>query len=225
MRPRKVRLGRLEVEQPGTAPQRRTGRFRDGGLFVGATGLQQVAAEWDNGYDEGRGQGGMREFDPDFEVAAYSDVIARHPDFATRYRMVVCDLPRCFHAQPREEQIAAMARPPELTGTRWDALLAAVTEHLAWEHGLEPPRWVHDPERFCDPDWQVTDRPRGGAAGVDPKRFSPPAFRRHGTLIDPRSLDPRGGEKYHWARGWLNTWNLPEWPWENPPAYPWARPA
>lgn len=166
----------------------------------------------------------MREFDPDFEVAAYSGVVGRYPDFSTRYRMVVCDLPRCIHAQPREEQIVAMARSPKLTGTPWDALLAAVTEHLAWEHELEPPEWVHEPDRFCDPPWLVADWPKGEPSDVDPERFSPPAFRRHGTLIDPRSLDPRGGEKYHWTPGWLNTWNLPEWPWEDPPAYPWSGP-
>ena len=101
----------------------------------------------------------MREFDPDFEVAESSDVIARQPDFPTRYRMVLCDLPRCFHAQPGEEQIAAIDRRPELTGTRWDALLAAVTEHLAREREIEPPVRVHEPERFCDPAWLVTYRP------------------------------------------------------------------
>ncbi len=69
----------------------------------------------------------MREFDPHFEVAAYSGVIVRHSDFSMRYRMLVCDLPRRFHAQPRAERILAMARPPRLTGTRWDAGLA---EHL-----------------------------------------------------------------------------------------------
>ena len=162
----------------------------------------------------------MREYDPDFEVAAYSGVIARHPDFATRYRMLVCDLPRCSHAQPGEERIAAMARRPYLTDTRWDALLAAVTEHLAWEHGLEPPEWVHEPERSCDPAWVVTYRPRDELSDGDPELFAPPAFRRHGTLIDPRSLDPRGGEKFHWAPSWPNPWNLPEWPWENAPSYP-----
>lgn len=99
--------------------------------------------------------------------------------------------------------------PPRLTGTRWDALLAAVTEHFAWEHELEPPAWVHEPERFFDPAWLVTDLPKDGLSDIDPERFTPPAFRRHGTWIDPCSLDPRWGERYHWARGWLNTWNLP----------------
>ena len=59
----------------------------------------------------------MREFDPDFEVAAYSGVIGWHTDFSTRCRMMVCDLPRCFHTQPRDEQVVAMARSPRLTGT------------------------------------------------------------------------------------------------------------
>ena len=94
-----------------------------------------------------------------------------------------------FH---RRVQIGEMARSPRLTGTPWDALLAAVTEHLAWEHELEPPEWVHEPDRFCNPPWLVTDWPKGEPSDVDPERFSPPAIRRHGTLIDPRSLDSRG---------------------------------
>ena len=75
-------------------------------------------------------------------------MIGRCPDFATRYSMVVCNVPRCFYVYPREEQIEAMARPPGLTSTRRAARLAGVTERLPWEHQAD---------RCCDPSWLLLD--------------------------------------------------------------------
>ncbi len=167
-----------------------------------------------------------RRYDPYFNIDAYACIIERYRSFDTRYRMTVVDLPRSYHQQDRAGRMEAVSRSPHLTGTDWDALLAAVTEHICWEHGMELPEWVHEPERFCKTPWMVTDCPEALANLGDhaSHRFTPPAFRRHGAWICPRSLDPRGGEKYHWAPGFANTWNLPPWPWECAPPYPWPTP-
>lgn len=107
-----------------------------------------VPARRKDGHDGAREARAAREFDLDFEVGASSGVIGRCPDFSTRYSMVACNVPRCFHVHPREEQIEAMARPPRRTSTRRAARLAGVTERLAWEH---------EADRFCDPSWLPLD--------------------------------------------------------------------
>ena len=97
----------------------------------------------------------------------------------------------------REDVLSAR---PTLTGTPWDALLAAVVEHLANLHGCEAPGWVNEPERFLNrpkhlsPDWTLT--PTMAMAGLT---NAPAAFLRHGIVTDPRNLDERGGELERWS--------------------------
>ncbi len=70
---------------------------------------------------------------PRSRLAGYSRVI-REEDDDTQYRMLVRDLPRQFHRLPRDLQVAALKDPAPLTSACWDALLAAVTEHVALLH-------------------------------------------------------------------------------------------
>ena len=111
-------------------------------------------------------------------------------------RAIVCGLPRRFHALTREEQRNALEERVPLTGTRWDALLAAMVEHVAGRHGLEPPEWVHERERFLDDTWVLSPVP---IIRRDAVMFAPAAFLRHGALPDPKDLDSRGGETEEWA--------------------------
>lgn len=83
-----------------------------------------------------------------FRISIYSDVIREADDDSHRFGMIMRDLPRRFHQESWEGQLAALEDPPALTGTRWDALLAAVTEHIARLHGHAVPAWVDEPERF-----------------------------------------------------------------------------
>ena len=111
------------------------------------------------------------------------------------YRVMIHDLPRSFHALRAREQKTVLDTPPDLTGTRWDALLAAIAEHIARLHGHEPPAWTEEPARFLDVPWIVTpireNRIRDAV-------YAPPAFIRHGAIPDPRDLDARGGERHAW---------------------------
>ena len=75
------------------------------------------------------------------------------------YRWIVCGLPRNFVWRGAAEQRAALAERVPLTHTKWDALLAAMVEHVAWLHGHERPAWVDEPERFLDSTWVVSPLP------------------------------------------------------------------
>lgn len=111
-------------------------------------------------------------------------------------RWIVCGLPRDFHSASAAEQREALAERVPLTETKWDALLAAVVEHVARLHGHEPPAWVDEPERFLDSTWVLSTIP---TIRMESLMYAPAAFLRHGALPDPRDLDARGGERFAWT--------------------------
>ena len=112
------------------------------------------------------------------------------------YRAVIHELPRLFHSLDQAAQRQAIADAPTLTGTRWDALIAATVEHVARLHDQAIPAWVEEPERFLDEPWVVATLP---LIRYESLAFAPGAFIRHGALPDPRDLDARGGERHAWA--------------------------
>lgn len=113
-------------------------------------------------------------------------------------RWIVCGLPREFLALSAGDQRKALAERVPLTHTKWDALLAAMVEHLARLHGHEQPAWVDEPERFLDSPWVLSPVP---VIRMEALMFAPAAFLRHGAIPDPRDLDSRGGERDEWAPG------------------------
>lgn len=129
-------------------------------------------------------------------VADYSEVVRDAPDDMVRYRALMHDLPRQFHQLPPSLQARALRDPAPLTGTAWDALLAAVVEHIARLHGHAIPEWVDEPERFLDPPWVI---PAFADMARESVLFAPAAFVRHGAFPDLSSLDARGGERHTWA--------------------------
>ena len=131
-----------------------------------------------------------------FELAVYCRLIENESEDAHTYAMLIHDLPRRFHLRTPEEQTAFLRERPPLTGTRWDALLAAVVEHIARLHGHPVPEWVDEPERFLDTPWVISKNP---VTAADSVLYSPGAFIRHGALPDPMDLDARGGEKHAWV--------------------------
>ena len=115
-------------------------------------------------------------------------------DEISLYRLIVRQLQRSFHSGTHADRLAMLQNRPRTTGTKWDAVAAAVIEHTATTHGYTPPAWTEEPERFLT---QLTPAigplPRGTVAG------QPAAFLRRGVLIDPRDLDGRTGD----GRGWM----------------------
>ena len=130
-----------------------------------------------------------------FTLAAYSRILQDEVSDEDRYAVLMHQLPRRFHELGREEQFAALAEAPPLTRTRWDALLAAVVEHIARLHDHPVPEWVDEPERFLERPWVIARNP---VMAADSVLYAPTAFIRHSVLPDPLDLDARGGEKHEW---------------------------
>ena len=126
----------------------------------------------------------------------YSDAIRAGWEETDLYRAIVHEVPRLFHSLDRREQQEALHDRPALTGTRWDALLAATIEHVAELHSHAAPAWTNERERFLDVPWVVSRNPLIRMQSI---AFAPPAFIRHSALPDPRDLDARGGEQHAWV--------------------------
>lgn len=124
-------------------------------------------------------------------------------------RLLARELPRLFHDRSPERQAEILAERPPLAGLPfWDALLTAVAEHLAVLHGRPVPEWADEPEGFLDPP---QTRLRDPGCDYEARACAPPAFQRHGALIDPSELDPCGGERHEWIPGCWN-WRVPQRP-------------
>ena len=85
-----------------------------------------------------------------FTLSGYTRGVEEGRPAEDTYRWIVCQLPRSVHRRSATEQRAALAERMPLTGTKWDALLAATVEHVAWLHGHERPAWADERGRFLD---------------------------------------------------------------------------
>ena len=83
-------------------------------------------------------------------LADYATGVAEGWSSDTMARMIIHDLPRHFITLDRDAQRRVLEQAPPLTGTAWDALLAAMAEHLAELHGHPVQPWMDEPERFVD---------------------------------------------------------------------------
>lgn len=110
------------------------------------------------------------------------------------YRLIVRQLQRSFHSGTEADRQTMLASRPHLTGTKWDAAMAAVIEHTARVHGYDPPTWVDEPERFLDEPVKLT-RPETDSDSA----WQAGAFLRHGVNVDSRDLDWRTGDGRHWT--------------------------
>ena len=115
-------------------------------------------------------------------------------DEGATLRIIMRGIPRTFGNIGIRERERTLEVPPGLTGTKWDALLAAIAEHIAWLGGYPRPAWVDEPQRFNDPPKSYTKVRKSDAVC-----YSPGAFIRHGTFADPKDLDARGGERHAWV--------------------------
>src|ERR1022692_4316880 len=73
---------------------------------------------------------------------------------------------------------------PSDADERWDALLAALAEHLAAQHDLAPPEWAES--RVQGRPWFLAElRIQRAEALV----WAPAAFRKHGVYLSARDLE------------------------------------
>jgi len=78
------------------------------------------------------------------------------------------------------------AEPPSVGDPRYDALLAAVAEHLALHAGIEIPDWVSKDNRCLDRFWWVSELPSAKAQAL---LHSPASFRSRGVMLDSHDLE------------------------------------
>lgn len=84
------------------------------------------------------------------------------------------------------ERVHLLEDCPETVGDpRFDALLAALAEHLCAQHGSESPAWVGHPSRFLDTWWFVA-----GMRSLEADAFvhSPISFSRRGVFLTDGAL-------------------------------------
>ena len=90
-----------------------------------------------------------------------------------------------YRWEPAAEQPGLFRDEPPLTGDeQWDALLAALAEHLAARLDLAPPEWSRS-RVLVTPWFPSSLRSKRTEALV----WAPAAFRKHGVYLSAHDLD------------------------------------
>ena len=102
-------------------------------------------------------------------------------------RRLVLEFVEEYRWEPVEHRSALLEARPSPTGDdRYDALLAALAEHLAYHDDMAIPDWAYDDDRFLDQWWFPVDLP---AVRAEALVHSPGAFRIRGIFIGETALD------------------------------------
>ena len=121
-----------------------------------------------------------------------------HTHLTTR---IMSGVARIFeHARKREIRQALASIPP-LSGTRWDALIAASAETMARKHGLAVPAWVEERERFLNDVWCMAVSDEGVVPALV---LAPIGYVRRNIVPDLGSLARRCEDplKGAWRESW-----------------------
>jgi hypothetical protein len=90
-----------------------------------------------------------------------------------------------YRWEPMQLQLALLHDEPPPTGDeRWDALLAALAEHLAAEHDAGPPAWTE--LRVLRRPWFPAELTIQRAEALV---WAPAAFRKHGVYLSAHDLE------------------------------------
>jgi hypothetical protein len=88
-------------------------------------------------------------------------------------------------AAPGDRWRLVDARPEPVGDRRFDALLAALVEHLCAKVSLPSPAWTEEPARFLDTWWFMSGL---GSLHADALVHSPISFARRGVFITGEAL-------------------------------------
>jgi hypothetical protein len=117
-------------------------------------------------------------------LAELAGGLAKAADDGVRWKLVWEFLEE-YRWETDEVQVSLLQdEPAEAGDERWDALLAALAEHLAAGHDLAPPRWT-EPRILQLPWFPAQLRVQRAEALV----WAPAAFRKHGVYLSARDLD------------------------------------
>jgi len=117
-------------------------------------------------------------------VANLAGYLSRTSDEKTRWK-TFWEFLEEYRWEPEDAQPALLVDEPSSVGDeRWDALLAALAEHLAAKHDLAPPGWA---------ELRVLGRPWFPAElrvqRADALVHAPAAFRKHGVYLAAADLE------------------------------------
>jgi hypothetical protein len=117
-------------------------------------------------------------------VADLAGHLSRTSDEKTRWK-TFWEFLEEYRWEPADAQAALLVdEPPSVGDERWDALLAALAEHLAAKHDLAPPGWA---------ELRVLGRPWFPAElrvqRADALVHAPAAFRKHGVYLAAADLE------------------------------------
>ena len=102
-------------------------------------------------------------------------------------RRLVLEFVEDYRWEPLERRAPRLGERPPTTGDpRYDALMAALAEHLAHHDAIEVPEWAYDADRFLEQWWFPIDLP---SVRTDALVHSPAAFRSRGIFIGTGALD------------------------------------
>ncbi len=89
-----------------------------------------------------------------------------------------------YRWEPAKVQVGLVQAEPAATGSeRWDALLAALAEHLCAQHDLAPPEWTES--RVLRRAWFPAQL---AIQRADALAWAPAAFRKHGVYLSVHDL-------------------------------------
>jgi hypothetical protein len=110
--------------------------------------------------------------------------LARTADAKVRWKLVWEFLEEYRWEQAETQPLLLQDEPDSVGDERWDALLAALAEHLAAQLDLAPPPWAES--RVLRRPWFPAQlRIQRAEALV----WAPAAFRKHGVYLSARDLE------------------------------------
>jgi hypothetical protein len=117
-------------------------------------------------------------------MADLVDHLTRRPDEKIRWKYLWEFLEE-YRWEPADRRPSLFHDEPSTTGDeQWDALLAALAEHLAAELDLAPPEWSRS-RVLATPWFPSSLRSKRMEALV----WAPAAFRKHGVYLSARDLE------------------------------------
>jgi hypothetical protein len=116
-------------------------------------------------------------------LAALARHLATDLDDKVRWKLVWEFLEE-YRWEPVETQTCLVQAEPDSVGDeRWDALLAALAEHLCAQHDLAPPEWTEP--RVLRQAWFPAEL---AIQRADALAWAPAAFRKHGVYLSVHDL-------------------------------------
>lgn len=116
-------------------------------------------------------------------LAALADHLTAVVDDKVRWKLVWEFLEE-YRWESAETQVRLIRAEPSSTGSeRWDALLAALAEHLCAQHDLAAPEWTEP--RVLRQAWFPAEL---AIQRADALVWAPAAFRKHGVYLSVHDL-------------------------------------